>query len=84
MNRRDLIALLGSTAATWPLAARAQQEKRRVAVVMPASRDDQEWQPRIATFVETLSRLGWNDGRNLRLDFRWWPTAPSTRLLRWN
>jgi putative ABC transport system substrate-binding protein len=70
MNRRDFITLLGGAAA-WPLAARAQQSMRRVAVVLGFAQGDQEGQIRLAAFVETLARLGWSDGRNIRFDIRW-------------
>jgi putative ABC transport system substrate-binding protein len=48
-----------------------------VAVVIPAFQDDQEWQLRLAAFVEVLSRSGWNDGRNVRLDVRWLGGEPA-------
>src|SRR5215468_1410783 len=54
-----------------PLAVEAQQGMRRVAVVLGYARDDHEGQVRLAAFVETLARLGWSDGRNVRLDIRW-------------
>ena len=73
MTRRDLIALLGSTAAAWPLAARAQQRERmrRIGVLMPAAADDAAFQPRIRGFLQVLQQLGWSDGRNVRIDSRW-------------
>src|SRR5262249_3690207 len=70
MRRRDFITLLGGAAAAWPLALNAQQGMRRVAVVLGFSQGDQEGQSRLAAFVETLMRLGWSDGRNMRLDIR--------------
>ena len=57
MKRREFITLLGSAAA-WPLAARAQQGMRRVAVVLGFAQGDQEGQIRFAAFSETLARLG--------------------------
>jgi putative tryptophan/tyrosine transport system substrate-binding protein len=71
MRRRDFITLLGGAAAAWPLAAQAQQGMRRVAVVLGFAEGDQEGQARLTAFVETLARLGWTDGRNVRLDIRW-------------
>jgi putative ABC transport system substrate-binding protein len=73
MIRRDFIALIGGAAAVCPLGARAQQSERmrRVAVVLGFAQGDQEGQIRLAAFVETLARLGWSDGRNVRLDIRW-------------
>ena len=72
MNRRDFITLLGGAAA-WPLAARAQQGERvrRIGVLMNLAADDAEGQARIAAFVQALQRLGWSDGRNVRIDYRW-------------
>ena len=72
-TRRDLIALLGGTAAvSWPINARAQQERvRRIGVLMYLAPDDAEAQARIAVFAEALKRLGWSEGRNLSIDTRW-------------
>ncbi len=71
MRRRDFIPLLGAAAA-WPLAAGAQQATvRRIAVVQPTSPDNQEYQVRLAAFVEQLAQLGWRDGRNVRIEVRW-------------
>jgi len=44
---------------------------RRAAVVLGFEQGDQEGQSRLAAFVDTLARLGWSDGRNVRLDIRW-------------
>ena len=72
MRRRQFIALIGG-AATWPLAARAQQSDRirRIGVLMPLAADDLEAQARITAFVQGLQQLGWTDGRNVRIDTRW-------------
>ena len=73
MNRRDFITLLGGAAVTWPLAARAQQGERarRIGVLMNVAVDDAEGQARIAAFLQVLQQLGWTDGRNVRIDYRW-------------
>jgi putative ABC transport system substrate-binding protein len=71
VNRRAFITVVGGAAAAWPLAARAQQGMRRVAVVLGFEQGDQQGQIRLAAFVETLARLGWSDGRNVRFDIRW-------------
>jgi putative ABC transport system substrate-binding protein len=77
MRRRAFITLLGGAAAApamlWPLAARAQQPERmrRIGVLMPLGEDDPEAQARVAAFRQGLQQLGWNDGRNVRIDYRW-------------
>ena len=72
MRRREFIAGLGSTAA-WPLAARAQQPvpMRRIGVLMQMAESDRQGQLRIAAFRQSLEKLGWTDGRNVRIDYRW-------------
>jgi putative tryptophan/tyrosine transport system substrate-binding protein len=71
MKRRDFIAGLG--AAAWPLAARAQQGERvrRVGVLMPLDENSPEAMSYVAAFTQALADLGWTDGRNVRMDFRW-------------
>jgi putative ABC transport system substrate-binding protein len=69
MNRRDMIALIGSAAA-WPVAARAQQHDRvrRLGMLIGGSADDPGWQRYTAAFREALAKLGWIDGVNLSID----------------
>ena len=76
LKRRDLITLLGSAAAAWPLAARAQQPERmrRIGVLMNRAADDPQAQVRLAAFQQALQQLGWSDGRNVRIDIRWCET----------
>jgi putative ABC transport system substrate-binding protein len=71
MRRRELIALLGGAVA-WPVVARAQQpdRMRRVGVLIQARESDPVSQANIATFLLELDRLGWLDGRNVRIDVR--------------
>jgi putative tryptophan/tyrosine transport system substrate-binding protein len=73
MRRRDVITLLGGTAAAWPLAARAQQgdRMRRIGALMGWDENDPEAQFNLAAFVQGLQQLGWVDGRNVRIDYRW-------------
>jgi len=73
MRRRDFITLLGSAAAAWPLAARAQpgERMRRVGVLMPAASDDVDFQARVGAFLQGLAQSGWTIGRNVRIDTRW-------------
>jgi putative ABC transport system substrate-binding protein len=73
MRRREVITLFVRAAATWPLAARAQQpeQMRRIGALMNLAADDPESQRRATAFVQGLQQLGWTDGRNVRIDFRW-------------
>jgi putative tryptophan/tyrosine transport system substrate-binding protein len=73
MRRREFITLIGGAAAAWPLAVRAQQDERvrRIGVLINFAQTDREGQASVAAFVATLQRLGWIDGRNLRIDYRW-------------
>jgi len=72
MRRRSFITLLGGVAA-WPIAARAQQAERvrRIGVLINRTADDPDGQARLAAFQQGLQDLGWNDGRNVRIDIRW-------------
>jgi putative ABC transport system substrate-binding protein len=73
MRRREFIRLFGGAAAAWPLAARAQQPDRvrRIGVLMGYAESDQEAQAWVAAFREGLQKLGWTEGRNIRIDIRW-------------
>jgi len=72
MRRRAFITLLGGAAAAWPLGARAQTtQMRRIGVFNPLAESDPEVQANIATFRQALQKLGWTDGQNVRIDFRW-------------
>src|SRR5262245_4694676 len=73
MKRRTFITILGGAAA-WPLAARAQQAERgrRIGMLMGAfAESDPEGQAFAAAFREGLQKLGWTEGRNIRIDARW-------------
>jgi putative tryptophan/tyrosine transport system substrate-binding protein len=76
MRRREFIAGLGGAAA-WPLAARAQQgdRMRRVGVLMASDENDAEAKANLSGFTQGLAELGWTNGRNVRMDFRWAPTS---------
>jgi putative tryptophan/tyrosine transport system substrate-binding protein len=74
MRRREFITLLGSAAAAWPLAARAQQpgeRMRRIGVLTNVAGDDPVGRARLAALLQALQQLGWTDGRNVRIDTRW-------------
>jgi putative ABC transport system substrate-binding protein len=76
MKRREFISLLGGAAAPslfWPRAARAQQNERirRIAVLNNIAEGDRDAQAWIGAFRQRLESLGWNEGRNLKIDARW-------------
>ena len=73
MRRREFITLLGGTAAVWPLVARAQQPERarRIGVLFSLAEDDTESVARRTAFEQALKGLGWVNGGNLRIDYRW-------------
>ena len=72
MRRREVITLLGGTMA-WPLAARAQQPDRTrlVGVLMGFAESDPVAQSMVAAFRTALSKLGWTEGSNVRIELRW-------------
>src|SRR5262245_3399380 len=86
MRRRDLITLLGGAAAVWPLVAWAQTERMRRIGVLMGSADNAPGQARVRAFQQTLAKLGWSQGRNLAIEYRWAegriePLAPSAAEL---
>ena len=74
LKRREFISFLGG-AATWPMAVRAQQPERirLVGVLMPYAESDSadEAQSGFAAFREELGKVGWTEGRNIKIDVRW-------------
>jgi putative tryptophan/tyrosine transport system substrate-binding protein len=78
VKRRDFITLLGGAGVAWPLAARAQQSDRmrRIGVLMPFAADNLDLgQARFAALRQGLEKLGWTEGRNIRIDTRWTTTG---------
>src|SRR5262245_45842835 len=73
IGRRDFITLIGGAAVGWPLAARAQQPDRvrRIGVLTVFSKGDPEGQRRVTALQQRLQELGWADGRNMHIEFRW-------------
>ena len=73
MRRREFITLLGGAAAAWPLAAYAQptDRVRRVGVLMTQAADDPEVRARLNAFRQSLQKLGWIEGRNIRIEYRY-------------
>jgi putative ABC transport system substrate-binding protein len=72
MNKREFITLLGGAAA-WPMAARAQQSERmrRIGLLLAGDENDPARKAYVSALTQALAGLGWTDGRNLRMDFRW-------------
>lgn len=83
MRRREFIMLLSCAAAIRPLAARAQQPERvrRVGVLVGLAENDPEMKERIAGLRQGLEKLGWVEGSNLRIDYRFAPAGAQARLL---
>jgi putative ABC transport system substrate-binding protein len=81
IDRRGLIVGLGGATIAWPFTARAQQTEgvRRIGVLISGSENDPEYQAEIAAFREALQHLGWTEGRNVRIDYRWASDDPALR-----
>jgi putative tryptophan/tyrosine transport system substrate-binding protein len=73
MRRRSFIQGVVGSAIAWPLSARGQppDRMRRIGMLMSASENDTEYQGLLATFRDELKKLGWEEGRNIRIDYRW-------------
>jgi putative ABC transport system substrate-binding protein len=72
IGRREFITLLGG-AATWPLAARAQQGERmrRVGVLMGTAESDPDQNALVVRLTQTMAELGWKEGSNIHFEYRW-------------
>src|SRR5262245_46335874 len=81
IERRKFLATLGGAAAAWPLAARAQPADRmlRIGVLMAYDESNSEAQSWIAALRDGLVKLGWTEGRNIRIDYRW--ATPDLQLI---
>jgi len=71
VERREFITLLGGAVATWPLAARAQQSGKLATVGFLGASSASGWSSWVAAFVQRLRELGWIEGRNLTIEYRW-------------
>src|SRR5579862_8468649 len=73
MRRRDFITLVGVAAAMWPVRARTQRSDgiRRVGVLIIPDKNDPDGQAYVSAFQRRLSELGWNEGRNIKIDYQW-------------
>jgi putative ABC transport system substrate-binding protein len=78
MRRRELITLIGGAAAAWPFVVRAQQTERvrLIGVLMAYAQSDRTAQSWLAAFRGALSKLGWTEGSNLRIELRWSAADP--------
>ena len=72
MRRREAIALIGG-AAIWPFSARAQQSEpmRRIGVLVGTADSDPDEQARVSAFTRALGDLGWKEGTNITIQYRW-------------
>src|SRR5215469_16966057 len=84
MRRRDFITAIAGSAAAWPLTAHAQQPEptRRIGVLMGFPESDSQAQGYIAALQDGLQKLGWTDGRNVRIDTRWATPAQADSMQR--
>jgi putative ABC transport system substrate-binding protein len=71
MRRREFICLLGAAALSRVANAQQAERIRRVGVLVPFSKDDSNGQERVAAFTQELQKLGWSEGRNLQIEYRW-------------
>jgi putative tryptophan/tyrosine transport system substrate-binding protein len=73
LGRRQFISALGGVSLAWPLAARAQQGERmrRIGMLMTPAENDPAVRSGIAAFRQGPHELGWSEGRNLQIDYRW-------------
>ena len=83
MRRREFIRLISGSTALLSLTAHAQQpdRKRRIGVLMGIADNDPEARPRVEAFERGLQELGWADGQNIHLDYRWTAGDPDGTLL---
>jgi putative tryptophan/tyrosine transport system substrate-binding protein len=80
VKRRAFITLVGGAAAAWSLAARAQQapdRMRRIGALIGTAENDPEAPRRVGEFRQALAKLGWSEGRNIVIDFRWGAGDPN-------
>ena len=72
MRRRDILRFLGGAAVSWPLGTRAQQPDRvrRIGALMAFVENDPETKARLMAFRQGLAKRGWEEGRNVHIDYR--------------
>jgi putative tryptophan/tyrosine transport system substrate-binding protein len=77
VKRREFITLLGGATVVWPLAAHTQSSPmRRIGVLNPFAENDPE-HTNVAAFRQALEKLGWTNGGNVRIDYRWGSADPA-------
>src|SRR5262249_28166825 len=83
MRRRDFIKLIGGGAAAWPVGALGQQPERvrLIAILMGLAEDDPETKKRLVKFRSDLEKLGWSEGRNIRIEIRFAPAGSNAQSL---
>jgi ABC-type uncharacterized transport system substrate-binding protein len=79
MKRRQFIAMLGGAAAAWPLAARAQQTGKLPTIGYSGGGTPSTDSQRVAAFLQRLHELGWAEGRNVVIEYRW-PEGRNDRI----
>jgi ABC-type uncharacterized transport system substrate-binding protein len=79
LSRRGFLGTVGAGLFAAPLAARAQQADRirRVGLLIPFAESDVEAQAQISAFLGALRTLGWSEGRDVRIDYRWAAQNPA-------
>src|SRR5262245_66519593 len=84
MKRREFITLLGGVAtasAFWPMTTRAQVPERHIGVLMGLAEDDRDTKARLFGLRQGLEKLGWVEGRNVRIDYRFAPGGARGEVL---
>jgi len=78
MKRRDFLKIIAGSAASWPLAARAQQNAgtRHVGILLPAHASDMKFQIQVQAFEQELKKFGWTIGQNVEIEVRWATSDP--------
>jgi len=71
MRRRDFFTLVGGAAAAWPLAAHAQQPGKRPTIGFLGAATPTIWSAFVSAFLMRLRELGWTDGQNIAIEYRW-------------
>ena len=83
MRRREFITFVGGAAAMWPVASRAQQSERMrsIGVLVGLAADDANMIARLTALRQGLTRRGWSEGRNIRIDYRYAPAGARVQAL---